>query len=203
MATGRGVNQGKTAFLEGFLPGNREADLEAVNGAWSAAGNAGTVSESLLGKIRAKLGLTGRRGADGGAIKKTSGPSAKGKGASKAKGAASQPNGREDGTGSSKTAFVEEMLGREPKANVKAVNGAWSAAGNEGSISDSVVYKVKRELGGAGATHTATVKPKGKSASPGPVAGPATLPTVKARPGTNKESPPSRSVGGSESGGRE
>jgi hypothetical protein len=61
MATGPGVNQGKSAFLEEFLPGNRDANLEAVNKAWTAAGHEGTVSESLLGKIRSKLGLTGKR----------------------------------------------------------------------------------------------------------------------------------------------
>ena len=39
MATGSGVNQGKTAFLEEFLPDNRDADEDAVNQAWNAAGN--------------------------------------------------------------------------------------------------------------------------------------------------------------------
>src|SRR3954451_10907429 len=63
MATGPGVNQGKSAFLEDFLPENRDADLDAVNRAWSAAGNQGTISESLFGKIRARLGLTARRDA--------------------------------------------------------------------------------------------------------------------------------------------
>src|SRR3954469_10860752 len=38
MATGSGVNQGKTAFLEVFLPGNHDADEYAVNEAWHAAG---------------------------------------------------------------------------------------------------------------------------------------------------------------------
>src|SRR3954453_5843499 len=108
MATGNGVNQGKTAFLEGFLPDNRDADLDAVNRAWDAAGNQGTISESLFGKIRSKLGLTGKRGGNGGASKETAGPAAKGKaksspkgskGASKAEEAPSQPNGREGDTG--------------------------------------------------------------------------------------------------------
>lgn len=52
MATGPGVNQGKSAFLEVFLPGNRDADMDEVNSAWNAAGNPGIISESLYGKIR-------------------------------------------------------------------------------------------------------------------------------------------------------
>ena len=46
-----------------------------------------------------------------------------------------------------KSAFVEEVLGREPKANVAAINRAWAAAGHEGKISDSIIYKAKRDLG--------------------------------------------------------
>ena len=65
MATGSGVNQGKTEFLEEFLPGNRDADLDAAKRAWNAAGHEGTISESLFGKIRSKLKLTGKRGANG------------------------------------------------------------------------------------------------------------------------------------------
>src|SRR4051794_6963556 len=111
MATGSGVNQGKSAFLEEFFPGNRDADLGAVNQAWNAAGNTGTISESLFGKIRSKLGLTGKRGMNGGAAKKTAGPAAKGKAksskgakqASKAEAAPSQPDGREGDTGPSKS----------------------------------------------------------------------------------------------------
>jgi hypothetical protein len=61
MATGPGVNQGKTAFVENFLATHGDANLEAVKQAWMAAGNEGTVSDSLVGKIRAKLGLTTKR----------------------------------------------------------------------------------------------------------------------------------------------
>ena len=79
MATGPGFNQGKSAFLEEFLPGNRDADLDAVNRAWSAAGNEGTISDSLFGKLRSKLGLTGRKGTNGGPTEEKTGPAAKGK----------------------------------------------------------------------------------------------------------------------------
>src|SRR4051794_4499996 len=113
MATGSGVDPGKTAFLEGFLPGNRDADLDAVNRAWNARGNQGTISESLLGKIRSRLGLTGRRGEDGGVAEETAGPAREGKARSSLKGAGgkgtskavkgpSQPEGSGDGPGTNK-----------------------------------------------------------------------------------------------------
>ena len=210
MATSPGVNQGKTAFLEGFLPGNRDAGVEAVNSAWVAAGNTGSVSESLVGKIRSKLGLTGRRGTNGGTTVKDAVPTATGKaksspkgskGASKAEDAPSQPKARDGGTGPVKTAFVAEVLGRNPKANVKAINGAWASAGNEGTISDSVIYKVKRELGGDSLTAAAPQKPKARS-STGPKAKPATQTTVQARPEPDGVPAP-KPGGGSKSGDRE
>src|SRR5437764_994425 len=156
MATGPGVNQGKSAFLEGFLPDNPDAKLEAVNQAWSAAGNGGTISDSLFGKLRSKLGLTGRRGSNGLATHEDAKPSAKGKAKSKGakgKGAAksveapSPSSGRESDTGPSRSAFVDEVLGREPGANLKRVNEAWASAGFDGQISPSIYYKVKKERG--------------------------------------------------------
>ena len=169
MATGPGVNQGKTPFVAEFLSVNPDATLATVNEAWKSAGNEGTVSESLVGKTRSKLKLTGKKGTNGGSSEAITGSAAqskspkgtKGRGASKAEEALSPPNGREGGTGSSKSAFVEEMLGRDPKANVKAINRAWTAAGNEGTISDTVVYKTKRELGVTGS------RSPGESASAG------------------------------------
>jgi hypothetical protein len=161
MATGPGANQGKSAFLEEFLPEHPDAKLEAVNKAWAAAGNDGTISDSLFGKLRSKLGLTGRKGTNGGATEEKAAPPAKveaksspkgarPKGAAKTEEAPSQSNGREGDKGPSKSAFVEEVFGREPRANVAAVNKAWAAAGHEGTISDSIYYKVKRELGVTG-----------------------------------------------------
>jgi hypothetical protein len=158
MATGPGVNQSKTAFVEEFLSGNPGSSFATVNEAWKSAGNEGTVSESLVGKTRSKLKLTGKKGTNGASSEPKTGSAArskspkgtKGKGASKTEAALSPPTGREGGTGLSKSAFVEEMLGRDPKANVKAINRAWTAAGNEGTISDTVVYKTKRSLGATG-----------------------------------------------------
>jgi hypothetical protein len=158
MATGPGVNQGKTAFVEEFLSGNPGSTFATVNEAWKSAGKEGTVSESLVNKARAKLKLTGKKGSNGASSEANTGSAArsrspkgtKGQGASKADEALSPPNGGKGGTGSGKTAFVEEMLRQDPQANVKAINRAWSAAGNEGTISDTVVYKTKRDLGVTG-----------------------------------------------------
>jgi hypothetical protein len=71
MATGRGGNQGKTAFVTGHLQQHPDASDEEINEAWASAGNGGGISGSLMYKIRAKEGLTGKRGAKGrGARKK-------------------------------------------------------------------------------------------------------------------------------------
>ena len=55
MATGTGVNQGKTAFVENFLTIDPDAAFAAVNQAWKSAGNDDSVSESLVSKTRSRL----------------------------------------------------------------------------------------------------------------------------------------------------
>jgi hypothetical protein len=64
MATGAVVNQGKTPFVEKYFTSHPDGNLESVNEAWTAAGNAGSLSESLVGKVRARLGLTGKKRVD-------------------------------------------------------------------------------------------------------------------------------------------
>jgi hypothetical protein len=54
MATGTGVRQGKTAFVENFLTIDPDAAFAAVNRAWKSAGNDGSVSKSLVSKTRSK-----------------------------------------------------------------------------------------------------------------------------------------------------
>jgi len=49
-----------------------------------------------------------------------------------------------------KTSFVKELLIDHPLANTKAVNDAWSAAGMEGSISETLVNKTRSTMGLAG-----------------------------------------------------
>jgi hypothetical protein len=67
MATGRGRggNQGKTAFVTKHLRMIPNASDEEIIQAWTAAGNEGGISGSLLYQIRAKEGLKRRRGAKG------------------------------------------------------------------------------------------------------------------------------------------
>src|SRR3954463_9073304 len=77
MATGQGTNQGKTAFVEAFLPENRDADHMTVSEAWRAAGNQGTVSESLVSKTRSRLKRGQAGGGKGGAERAASGPAAR------------------------------------------------------------------------------------------------------------------------------
>ncbi|MBV8557649.1 MAG: hypothetical protein JO116_18965 [Planctomycetaceae bacterium] len=59
MASEVGKDQGKSAFVRDVLTKDRRANHEAVNRAWTEAGHAGTISESLVGKLRSELGLTG------------------------------------------------------------------------------------------------------------------------------------------------
>ena len=49
-----------------------------------------------------------------------------------------------------KTSFVKELLIHHPKANTKAVNEAWSAAGMQGTISETLVNKTRSHMGLAG-----------------------------------------------------
>ena len=46
-----------------------------------------------------------------------------------------------------KSAFVKEFLSEHPEGNVKAVNDAWKAAGMNGTIGDTLIYKTRSEMG--------------------------------------------------------
>ena len=54
------VSPGKTRFLKEFLHDNPQGNVKAANEAWQAAGYGGTISETLVYKTRASLGLTGK-----------------------------------------------------------------------------------------------------------------------------------------------
>jgi hypothetical protein len=58
MATLKSV--GKASFLKEFFVDHPDAGKAAVDAAWRAAGNEGTISESLITQTRRKLGLTGK-----------------------------------------------------------------------------------------------------------------------------------------------
>ncbi|HMB07402.1 MAG TPA: hypothetical protein VKP69_27180 [Isosphaeraceae bacterium] len=61
MASEVGRDQGKSAFVGDVLTKGHQANTEAVNRAWTKAGHAGTISESLVNKIRSRMGLTGQQ----------------------------------------------------------------------------------------------------------------------------------------------
>ena len=103
---------------------------KTVNEAWQAAGFEGTISPTLVNKTRVKL--TGkRRGYSKTAAKEKSAPRLP-------KTATATPG---------KTSFLKEFLHDNPEGNVKAVNEAWKAAGFDGTISNTLVYKARASLG--------------------------------------------------------
>ena len=60
MATVKGKDAGKSMFLKEYLVDHPDAGKETIDAAWRAAGHEGTISTSLIGKLRKELGLTGR-----------------------------------------------------------------------------------------------------------------------------------------------
>ena len=60
MATVKGKNEGKSMFLKEYLLDHPDAGKEAIDAAWREAGNEGTISTSLIGKVRKDLELTGQ-----------------------------------------------------------------------------------------------------------------------------------------------
>jgi hypothetical protein len=61
MASEVGRDEGKSAFVGDVLTKDNQANTEAVNLAWTEAGHEGTISESLVNKIRSRMGLTGQQ----------------------------------------------------------------------------------------------------------------------------------------------
>ncbi len=121
----------KTKFVNDFLTKNPQGNFRAVNEAWTAEGMSDTISKSVVDSTRAKLGLTGTLGA-------TTKTTAKSKGSNKRTKPATTPG---------KTMFVKEFLNDHPKGNAKAVNEAWTATGFEGTISRTLVDKIRASLG--------------------------------------------------------
>jgi hypothetical protein len=70
-------NQGKTSFVKEFLHDNPFGNTKAVNEAWTKEGMKGTISETLVNKMRSHLGLAGnlrgRRRANQGAARSAKG----------------------------------------------------------------------------------------------------------------------------------
>jgi hypothetical protein len=133
---------GKTGFVKEYLNDNPQANAKAVNGAWKEAGFEGTISNTLVTRMRSELGLTGN-------IPKGSGKKAEASASptGKRRGRRKGPTGRRRGGNQGKSAFVVEHLRQNPNATDEEINEAWTAAGNEGSISGSLLYKIRAKEG--------------------------------------------------------
>ena len=103
------------------------------------------------------------------------------------------------GQGEGKTAFVRDLLQRDSRANERSINEAWKATGNEGTISGTLVYTIRKDLGltgkgqsagGPSVGEAATVKPKPKSPSKGPKATRATKSVEAATVKSNERGAP-------------
>ena len=123
---------GKTSFVKEFLNANPQGNTKAVNEAWQAAGFDGTISPTLVNKTRVKMNLTGNLRGNS-------------KTAAKGEAAANMPKTAIVSPG--KTSFVKEFLHDHPEGNFKSVNEAWTAAGFDGTISETLVYKTRASLG--------------------------------------------------------
>ena len=143
---------GKTSFVKEFLHGNPQANAKAVNEAWTAAGMKGTISHPVISVVRKQLGLTGKL---------------RGKIRTAAKEKAASNMTRTATVTPGKTSFVKEFLHDHPEGNVKAVNEAWTAAGFDGTISETLVYKTRASLGLTGNLSGKTKKSEAKAPSTG------------------------------------
>ncbi len=93
-----------------------------------------------------------------------------------------------------KSSFVRDLLGRNPEADEEAVIEAWQKAGNQGTISGSLIYKIRSGLALTGkgrSTDVAAGRPK-TQATKSPKAKPATKPVAQGRPESN--GPPAAST---------
>ena len=117
------VTPGKTSFVKEFLQSNPQANTKDVNEAWQAAGYEGTISPTSVNKTR--VAMSGKR-------------------LRKARTAAKKPETIVATPG--KTMFVKEFLNDHPEGNYNDVNEAWAAAGFEGTISRTLVDKMRALL---------------------------------------------------------
>jgi hypothetical protein len=130
--------QSKSGFIKQVLFENPFANVKTVNEAWQNAGMAGSISPALVNKMRSEAGLTGnlrdRGKAEAQAAAETEKP--------KKRGRKRKVKPRAQG----KTQFVREFLTAHPEGNVKAVNEAWQTAGNDGTISHTLVSQMRAKL---------------------------------------------------------
>lgn len=88
-----------------------------------------------------------------------------------------------------KTSFARAYLGDHPKAGYRAVNQAWNEAGHDGSISETLVHRMRAKLGLTGNLRpTRPAKPSAPASRP-EAATPATPSKSKAKRGRPRNTP--------------
>jgi hypothetical protein len=125
-------SQNKTGFVNKFLSANPQGNAMAVNEAWAAAKMKGTIGSTLINKIRSEMGLSGNLRA------KSKPKTAKAESGNKMSKPATSPG---------KSMFVKEFLNDHPQGNLKAVNEAWQVGGFDGTISGTLIKKIRSSLG--------------------------------------------------------
>jgi hypothetical protein len=132
-------NEGKTAFVTDYLNKNKQANHREVSQAWSSAGNEGTVSESLVNKLRSKLGLTGNL--------QSRTKAAGSNGTAEVPQAASKPRGRPRKSGKTKGGTPAQANGSHDRAAPATGGGPTRLLTQlEGEI-DDMLYRIKRAGG--------------------------------------------------------
>jgi hypothetical protein len=135
--------ESKSAFIEQVLRQDPYATFNSVNEAWAASGHEGCISQALVNKMRSEAGLSGnlrtKETPESKAVSTSEEPAQVGK----KRGRKPKVKARDQG----KTSFVKEFLNDHPEGNVKAVNTAWQAAGFDGTISPTLVNKMRAHLG--------------------------------------------------------
>ena len=131
----------KVQFIREVLRKNPRAKPADVEKAWRAAGHEAHLNQTLYYQVKKSMGLAKKRSSS----------------------AASTPDRDESPTGTqpagyvNKSAFIREVLRKNPDAKAADVNEAWSAAGNRERLNPALYYGVKRsmELGETRASFTA------------------------------------------------
>ncbi len=77
-----------------------------------------------------------------------------------------------------KSGFVKDFLTKHPEGNVKAVNVAWTAAGMDGAIGDTLIYTTRAEMGLNG-----KLRAKAKSQTAAKAKSPAKMSNAASSPG--------------------
>lgn len=135
MAMATVKTKGKSGFLKEFFVDHPDAGKSAIDEAWREAGNEGTISDSLISKIRKDLKLTGK----GRPRAKASGKG----GAGKRSAAAPRSSARKTGT-TAKTdvRHATEGVGRPAEARTMGDDRTIVLIRLEGQI-DQMLHEIK------------------------------------------------------------